>query len=141
MNLKYQSVVVWNSNEVSLSEVDANGNCISRDDHESYESAEAVCEGIKREGFGGNNKIFPLDAFVEIYIDDKLVARSEHDKILEQSMYGGLYTLETKQGLKEYSQSNREPYVRQTEFKRRVPMENLVKMSRKQKRLNKGGNY
>lgn len=37
----------------------------SSDDHPTKEHAVAVCEILKRDGFGGEGKIFPKQVFVE----------------------------------------------------------------------------
>lgn len=41
------------------------GKGISTDTHESLEGAIAVCRALKRDGFGGQGKEFPLDVWVE----------------------------------------------------------------------------
>jgi hypothetical protein len=55
----WKSVILW-PEEVST----GNDPNISTDDHETAEMAISVCEAIKREGLGGEGKIFPLDTYV-----------------------------------------------------------------------------
>lgn len=40
------------------------GSGISTDTHQTYEQAQAVCDGLKREGFGGQGKDFPISTWV-----------------------------------------------------------------------------
>lgn len=43
---------------------DANGNNVTFDDHSNYDRAAAVCDRLKREGFGGEGKHFPIRTWV-----------------------------------------------------------------------------
>lgn len=38
---------------------------VTADDHETFEQARTVCLILKREGFGGEGKIFPISTWVE----------------------------------------------------------------------------
>lgn len=40
------------------------GSGISTDTHESLEGAQAVCDGLRRDGFGGERKHFPVRTWV-----------------------------------------------------------------------------
>ena len=40
------------------------GDGISTDKHRSMAAAQAVCDGLKREGLGGEGKLFPLETWV-----------------------------------------------------------------------------
>ena len=41
------------------------GKGITSDEHDSYDSAEAICHALRHEGFGGERKHFPLRTWVE----------------------------------------------------------------------------
>lgn len=38
---------------------------VTSDTHETFEQAQAVCLLLKREGFGGERKVFPVATWVE----------------------------------------------------------------------------
>jgi hypothetical protein len=41
------------------------GNGITSDEHDSRESAQAICAALRSEGFGGEQKHFPIRTWVE----------------------------------------------------------------------------
>ena len=41
------------------------GSGVTSDEHDSRESAQAICAALRSEGFGGERKQFPLRAWVE----------------------------------------------------------------------------
>ena len=43
----------------------AGGPDVTADEHETFEQAQSVCLIMKREGFGGERKIFPIATWVE----------------------------------------------------------------------------
>jgi len=57
----WKSIAVWPKPAVNLMSEDNS----STDNHHSKEAAEAVCRFLRREGFGGDRKIFPLETRVE----------------------------------------------------------------------------
>lgn len=56
----WKSIAVWPP-EVKCGNV----NNESSDTHETQGQAEAVCRGLRREGYGGQGKIFPISTRVE----------------------------------------------------------------------------
>jgi hypothetical protein len=40
------------------------GDNISTDEHDTFEAAQAVCDGLKKEGFGGQREYFPIRTWV-----------------------------------------------------------------------------
>ena len=46
------------------------GTHVSTDEHSSEESAEAICRMLKRDGFGGKAKHFPIRTWVEKVEED-----------------------------------------------------------------------
>jgi len=59
MNKKYQSRCQWPSGTLGT-----DGD-ISTDDHYSREEAEGVCTLLKKEGFGGMRRVFPIRVWVQ----------------------------------------------------------------------------
>lgn len=59
--MKFLSVARWPAGEVSLGDPRNE----SRDTHDTREQAQAICDRLRREGFGGDGKIFPLETRVE----------------------------------------------------------------------------
>ena len=57
----WRSVAIWPKPAVNLMSADNS----STDKHHSEEAAHAVCRFLRREGFGGDRKIFPLETRVE----------------------------------------------------------------------------
>ncbi len=59
--MSFKSIAVWPHPAVQL------GNTANESDdtHDTREEAEAVCRMLRREGFGGEGKIFPLSTRVE----------------------------------------------------------------------------
>lgn len=56
MTTKFQSNALWPEGVCSS----MYGDNISTDTHSSIEAARGVCNGLRREGFGGERKHFPL---------------------------------------------------------------------------------
>ena len=54
----YQSNAQWPKGQYPF------GNDVSTDKHLSYQSAECVCAGLEKEGWGGEGKIFPIKTWV-----------------------------------------------------------------------------
>lgn len=48
--------------EVSVS---GDGRNVSTDQHHTKKGAQAVCDALERNGFGGEGKIFPIETWVE----------------------------------------------------------------------------
>lgn len=40
-------------------------NDVTRDENGSWEQADTICSRLRREGFGGDGKVFPLRTWVE----------------------------------------------------------------------------
>jgi len=55
---KYKSHAVW---PVEAKVPDNH----SKDGHDTYEAAYAVCKALRKQGFGGEGKIFPTGTWVE----------------------------------------------------------------------------
>jgi len=56
--MKYQSNAQWPKGQYPF------GNDVSTDQHRNKESAEAVCNGLANDGWGGERKIFPVKVWV-----------------------------------------------------------------------------
>jgi len=55
---KFKSVAIWPTGVgIHITE--------SSDTHDTREQAEAVCKMLRRDGFGGDGKIFPIETRVE----------------------------------------------------------------------------
>lgn len=65
-NMRYKTIAYWPL-EAKLLEFD---NYISTDEHNSFEEAEGVIQLLKREGFGGEGKIFPTQCEIRM-IEEK----------------------------------------------------------------------
>jgi hypothetical protein len=61
--VKCKSHAQWPKGTIGL-DGGINGNDQSEDTHESREAAEAVCNLLHRNGFGGDRQIFPLRTWV-----------------------------------------------------------------------------
>lgn len=59
-DMKHQSNALWPAGVCSS----MYGDNISTDTHPTIEHAQAVCEALEREGFGGERKHFPLRTWV-----------------------------------------------------------------------------
>jgi hypothetical protein len=55
-------VAVWPAGTITAGGTDLDG---SSDEHDTFDQAEAVCDMLNRDGFGGEGKIFPLRTYVE----------------------------------------------------------------------------
>lgn len=58
--MEWESYAIWDKSQVQL------GNTLneSTDSHRTYEEAEGVVILLRREGFGGEKKFFPIEAGV-----------------------------------------------------------------------------
>lgn len=63
MNLEqtHRSHARWEEGTVAFS---MDGSQITTDNHHSEESAKAVCKLLEKEGYGGDNKLFPIETWV-----------------------------------------------------------------------------
>jgi len=59
--MKYKSCAQWNSAETGIE--------YSEDFHASPEAAESVCRMLKRQGFGGQGKFFPVRTWTEPFAE------------------------------------------------------------------------
>lgn len=57
----HRSYARWPDDTVAFS---MNGTQITTNDHNSEEEAQAVCNMLERDGFGGDEKIFPVETWV-----------------------------------------------------------------------------
>jgi len=57
----FRSHARWPENTIAFS---MNGTQITTDNHNSEEEAQAVCNILEREGYGGNDKVFPVETWV-----------------------------------------------------------------------------
>lgn len=74
--MKCQSNALWPKGVCSSKY----GDNISIDTHSTKEQAEGVCEGLKREGFGGQREHFPLKVWVSAPQDPpKVPAEGDED--------------------------------------------------------------
>lgn len=60
---KARSIAVW-PDTISVGNVAGKNESI--DEHDSSEAAHAVCRMLKRDGFGGEGKVFPISTRVEL---------------------------------------------------------------------------
>ena|SRR5215217_6011601 len=49
----------------------------SDDENHNFECARAICQRLRREGFGGDRKIFPVEVFVEVTHADGKIEKVE----------------------------------------------------------------
>ena len=57
----FRSHARWPEDTIAFS---MNGTQITTDDHDTEEQAQAVCNMLERDGFGGEDKIFPVETWV-----------------------------------------------------------------------------
>lgn len=58
--MKYTSNAKWPRMDAYLGNAD-----VTSDEHDTKEQAQAVCDILEREGFGGEGKMFPVKTWVE----------------------------------------------------------------------------
>ena len=68
-NIKYVSNAEWDK-DVYTNEY---GTHISTDEHDSFETAYAICKMLKRDGFGGMGNDFPKRAWVSRILSKSIV--------------------------------------------------------------------
>lgn len=57
---KWRSIAVWPDGTIA-----GEPSNTSSDTHHTFEQAQGVCRELNRNGFGGENKIYPINTFVE----------------------------------------------------------------------------
>lgn len=72
----WRSVAVWPKPAVNLMSHDNS----STDTHHSEEAARAVCGMLRRNGFGGDGKIFPLETRVEPIFPENAIGEARREK-------------------------------------------------------------
>lgn len=60
--MKYKSCAQWNKDETGIG--------YSEDFHSSLEAAESVCRMLRRQGFGGQGKFFPIRTWTEPFTEE-----------------------------------------------------------------------